>query len=284
MTWAWRSGGHEQQPAQPAGWARRIDVDGINVWDFADGRVERCRGYLGMGLVDRQLGVMSSPGSRGERVGVMLQRAPGPLRAAVSPAPIRRRSGWREHHELRGSAHVCPARRARVTDGAAALAGRVQDRVPRLHTVVGERPRSSGCGLASGSTSRARSTTSWRLDPVRRLDPAPPERGRLQRHAEDARPDPAAPGGGGGRRGSSCTGARPSGQPARRRTASHVEVEDSSAPPPGSGGAARRGCRHSPRGWPTCGGACARAGASSPGPTKRTSRFAPGTTRRECGS
>jgi hypothetical protein len=78
MTWAWRMEGTHSGPLDPPGFAptgRRIDVDGIDVWDFADGRIERYRAYYDMALVVRQLGVMPSPGSRGERVGVMLQRA-----------------------------------------------------------------------------------------------------------------------------------------------------------------------------------------------------------------
>ena len=78
MTWAWRMEGTNSGPLEPPGFAptgRRIDVDGIDVWDFADGRIERYRAYYDMALVARQLGVMPSPGSRGERVGVMLQRA-----------------------------------------------------------------------------------------------------------------------------------------------------------------------------------------------------------------
>jgi steroid delta-isomerase-like uncharacterized protein len=78
MTWAWRMEGTNSGPLEPPGFAptgRRIDIDGIDVWDFADGRIERYRAYYDMALVARQLGVMPSPGSRGERVGVMLQRA-----------------------------------------------------------------------------------------------------------------------------------------------------------------------------------------------------------------
>ncbi len=78
MTWAWRMEGTNSGPVEPPGFAptgRRIDVDGIDVWDFAEGRIERYRAYYDMALVARQLGVMPSPGSRGERVGVMLQRA-----------------------------------------------------------------------------------------------------------------------------------------------------------------------------------------------------------------
>jgi steroid delta-isomerase-like uncharacterized protein len=78
MTWAWRMEGTHAGPLEPPGFAptgRRIDVDGIDVWDFVDGRIDRYRAYYDMSLIARQLGVMPSPGSRGERVGVMLQRA-----------------------------------------------------------------------------------------------------------------------------------------------------------------------------------------------------------------
>ena|ERR687898_884228 len=78
MTWAWRMQGTHSGPLDPPGFAptgRQIDVDGIDVWDFMDGRIDRYRAYYDMALVARQLGVMPGPGSRGERVGVMLQRA-----------------------------------------------------------------------------------------------------------------------------------------------------------------------------------------------------------------
>jgi steroid delta-isomerase-like uncharacterized protein len=78
MSWAWRMEGTHDGPLDPPGFAptgRRIDVDGIDVWDFEDGRIRRYRAYYDMAEVARQLGVMPPPGSRGERVGVMLQRA-----------------------------------------------------------------------------------------------------------------------------------------------------------------------------------------------------------------
>jgi steroid delta-isomerase-like uncharacterized protein len=78
MTWAWRLEGTNAGPLDPPGFAptgRRIDIDGIDVWDFADGLIDRNRAYYDMALVARQLGVMPRPGSRFERVGVMLQRA-----------------------------------------------------------------------------------------------------------------------------------------------------------------------------------------------------------------
>jgi steroid delta-isomerase-like uncharacterized protein len=78
LSWAWRMEGTHSGPLDPPGFAptgRRIDVDGIDVWDFADGRIDRNRAYYDMALVARQLGVMPPPGSRFERVGVMLQRA-----------------------------------------------------------------------------------------------------------------------------------------------------------------------------------------------------------------
>jgi steroid delta-isomerase-like uncharacterized protein len=78
VAWAWRMEGTHSGPIEPPGFAptgRRIDIDGIDVWDFADGRIERYRAYYDMAELARQLGVMPPPGSRGERVGVMLQRA-----------------------------------------------------------------------------------------------------------------------------------------------------------------------------------------------------------------
>jgi steroid delta-isomerase-like uncharacterized protein len=78
LAWAWRMQGTHTGPLDPPGFAptgRRIDVDGIDVWDFVDGRIGRYRAYYDMALIARQLGMMPPPGSRGERVGVMLQRA-----------------------------------------------------------------------------------------------------------------------------------------------------------------------------------------------------------------
>jgi steroid delta-isomerase-like uncharacterized protein len=78
MSWAWRMEGTHGGPLDPPGFAptgRRIDVDGIDVGDFEDGRIGRYRAYYDMADLARQLGVMPPPGSRGERVGVMLQRA-----------------------------------------------------------------------------------------------------------------------------------------------------------------------------------------------------------------
>jgi steroid delta-isomerase-like uncharacterized protein len=78
MAWAWRMEGTHRGQIEPPGFAptgRRIDIDGIDVWDFEGGRISRYRAYYDMALLAQQLGVMPPPGSRGERVGVMLQRA-----------------------------------------------------------------------------------------------------------------------------------------------------------------------------------------------------------------
>lgn len=77
MTWAWRMEGTHRGPIDPPGFAatgKRIDVDGIDVWDFAGGRIERYRAYYDMAVLARQIGAMPPPGSPGERVGVLLQR------------------------------------------------------------------------------------------------------------------------------------------------------------------------------------------------------------------
>ena len=77
LAWAWRMEGTHRGAIDPPGFAptgRRIDIDGIDVWDFADGRIQRYRAYWDMALLAQQLGIMPPPGSRGERVGVMLQR------------------------------------------------------------------------------------------------------------------------------------------------------------------------------------------------------------------
>jgi steroid delta-isomerase-like uncharacterized protein len=78
MTWSWRMEGTHRGPIDPPGFAatgKRIDIDGIDVWDFAEGRLERSRAYYDMATLARQIGAMPTAGSAGERVGVVLQRA-----------------------------------------------------------------------------------------------------------------------------------------------------------------------------------------------------------------
>jgi steroid delta-isomerase-like uncharacterized protein len=77
LTWAWRMQGTHRGAIEPPGFAatgKRIDVDGIDVWDFAGGRIERYRAYYDTATLARQIGAMPPPGSPGERVGVLLQR------------------------------------------------------------------------------------------------------------------------------------------------------------------------------------------------------------------
>jgi steroid delta-isomerase-like uncharacterized protein len=77
MTWAWRMEGTHRGAIDPPGFAptgKRIDIDGIDVWDFADGVIERYRAYYDMATLARQIGAMPSPGSPGERVGVLIQK------------------------------------------------------------------------------------------------------------------------------------------------------------------------------------------------------------------
>jgi steroid delta-isomerase-like uncharacterized protein len=77
MTWAWRMEGTHGGAIDPPGFAptgKRIDIDGIDVWDFAEGCIERYRAYYDMASLARQIGAMPPPGSPGERVGVLLQR------------------------------------------------------------------------------------------------------------------------------------------------------------------------------------------------------------------
>ena len=78
VTWSWRMQGTHGGVIDPPGFAatgRRIDIDGIDVWDFAAGRLERYRAYYDMATLARQIGAMPTAGSTGERVGVVLQRA-----------------------------------------------------------------------------------------------------------------------------------------------------------------------------------------------------------------
>jgi steroid delta-isomerase-like uncharacterized protein len=77
MTWSWRMQGTHRGVIEPPGFAstgKGIDIDGIDVWDFAEGRIERARAYYDTAALARQIGAMPSPGSTGERVGVLLQR------------------------------------------------------------------------------------------------------------------------------------------------------------------------------------------------------------------
>jgi steroid delta-isomerase-like uncharacterized protein len=77
LTWSWRMQGTHDGMIDPPGFAatgKQIDIDGIDVWDFAQGRIERYRAYYDMAALARQIGAMPPPGSTGERVGVLLQR------------------------------------------------------------------------------------------------------------------------------------------------------------------------------------------------------------------
>jgi predicted ester cyclase len=77
LTWSWRMEGTHGGVIDPPGFAptgKRIDIDGIDVWDFAQGRIERYRAYYDMATLARQIGAMPPSGSAGERVGVLLQR------------------------------------------------------------------------------------------------------------------------------------------------------------------------------------------------------------------
>jgi steroid delta-isomerase-like uncharacterized protein len=78
LSWAWRMTGTHRGMIDPPGFAptgRRIDVDGIDVWDFVDGRIHRYRAFYDMAALARQIGAMPPAGSAGEKVGVLLQRA-----------------------------------------------------------------------------------------------------------------------------------------------------------------------------------------------------------------
>ena len=78
VTWSWRMQGTHAGVIDPPGFAatgKRIDIDGVDVWDFAGGCLERFRAYYDMAALARQIGAMPSAGSAGERVGVVLQRA-----------------------------------------------------------------------------------------------------------------------------------------------------------------------------------------------------------------
>jgi steroid delta-isomerase-like uncharacterized protein len=73
----WRASGTHTGPLDPPGFAptgRRWEVDGADFQEFRDGRICRLRVEFDMMTVTRQLGLMPTPGSRGERAMTAAQR------------------------------------------------------------------------------------------------------------------------------------------------------------------------------------------------------------------
>jgi len=74
----WRGFGTFTGPMSPPGFSptgRRWEIDGADFQEYRDGRVARLRVVFDMMAVARQLGVMPSSGSRGERALAAAQRA-----------------------------------------------------------------------------------------------------------------------------------------------------------------------------------------------------------------
>jgi len=77
VTWPWRMTGTNRGPIDPPGFAatgRRIDVEGVDVWEFSEDRIARYRAYYDMTDLSRQLGLAPAAGSRAEKAAVRLQR------------------------------------------------------------------------------------------------------------------------------------------------------------------------------------------------------------------
>jgi len=64
-------------PIDPPGFAPTgltMEVTGVDLWEFRDGRLCRYRAFYDMNDLARQLGIVPPPGSRAERGMVALQR------------------------------------------------------------------------------------------------------------------------------------------------------------------------------------------------------------------
>jgi len=73
----WRMRGTHLGPIDPPGFAptgQRIDVEGVDLWEFRDGLICRYRAVYDLNDMARQIGVAPQPGSRMERAGVLMQR------------------------------------------------------------------------------------------------------------------------------------------------------------------------------------------------------------------
>lgn len=73
----WRFIGTMDGPLIPPGFAptgRRMEFHGDDHWDFRGELVCRCEAVYDLNRVGLELGAVPPPGSRGERVGVLLQR------------------------------------------------------------------------------------------------------------------------------------------------------------------------------------------------------------------
>jgi steroid delta-isomerase-like uncharacterized protein len=77
VAWAWQMGGTFNGPLDPPGFAptgRRMEVEGVDLWELRDGRIAHYRALYDLNDMARQLGIAPAPGSRAERATVALQR------------------------------------------------------------------------------------------------------------------------------------------------------------------------------------------------------------------
>jgi steroid delta-isomerase-like uncharacterized protein len=76
VAWRWRMRGTMTGPLDPPGFAptgHAMEVEGVDLWTFRDGRIARYRAFYDMNDVARQLGIAPAPGSGGEKAVVALQ-------------------------------------------------------------------------------------------------------------------------------------------------------------------------------------------------------------------
>lgn len=81
--WAWVMEGTMRGEVDPPGFAptgRRMRVEGVDVWQLREGRIERYRAYYDMADLARQLGLAPPCGGAVERAAVALQRLQARLR------------------------------------------------------------------------------------------------------------------------------------------------------------------------------------------------------------
>lgn len=76
VAWRWRMRGTMTGPIGPgfAPTGRSMEVEGVDLWTFREDRIARYRAFYDMNDVARQLGIAPTPGSRGEKTMVALQR------------------------------------------------------------------------------------------------------------------------------------------------------------------------------------------------------------------
>jgi steroid delta-isomerase-like uncharacterized protein len=82
----WRGWGTHTGPLEPPGLAptgRRYELDGVDFYEYRDGRVCQLRVAFDMLSVSRQLGLMPAAGSRAERALAMAQRSASRMQQAI---------------------------------------------------------------------------------------------------------------------------------------------------------------------------------------------------------